>query len=166
MTSMLVMNETLLTTNAAGEWLHEAVPGESPAYWRQALINNRRPDRSPPHRVPFNTLGRAAVYTPEALQAFADFEKSRRLGQIKLTGRAAEVVRAFGIGEASGTTQGRAFKGASANLASGPSGAFVQTIINEPLLVFMLTADQAVALGKELLDAGQAAMRINGAASK
>lgn len=160
------MTETLLTTNAAGNWLHEAVPGESPAYWRQALINNRRPDRSPPHRVPFDTLGRVAVYTPEALQAFADFEKSRRIGQIKLTGRAAEVVRAFGIGEAAGTSQGRVFKGASANLASGSGGAFVQTIINDPLLVFMLTPEQAIGFGRELVEAGQTAARINGAAGK
>lgn len=156
--------ETLFTTQAAAEWLHEAISGESPDYWRQALINNRRPDRNPPHRIQFSTLGRAALYTLEALKGFAEFEKSRRLGRLKLTGRAAETIHAFGIGQSGGSTNGRKWNGGSANLSTdGDGNVFVQVIINEPLMVFAMSPDQSAEFGKELAEAGRAAKRQQGA---
>lgn len=161
LTNEYMTETTVFTTQAAGDWLHEAIPGESPEYWRQALINNRRADRTPPHRVPFSTMGRAAVYSPEALRDFAEFEKSRRIGQLKLTGRAAEVLQAFGIGQ-DGGAYGRNWRGGGANQVITNSGeCFVQVRIDAPLIVFAMTPGQAIEFGKELVEVGQAAQRQN-----
>jgi hypothetical protein len=158
------MSDDVFNTNAAADFLNELVPGQSPAYWNQRLINARRSDRKQPFTVPFSTIGKAAFYQEADLKQFAEFEKARRLGKVKLSGRAAEAIRAFGIGEQSGGSQGRQFKGASVNLqTSTDSGAaFVQTIISEPLMVFAMSPEDAIAFGKELVKTGQAAQRING----
>jgi hypothetical protein len=150
-------SDTLLSTQAAGDWLHAAMPDESPAYWRQALINNRRTDRTPPHRVPFTMIGRGAFYTEANLQAFCEFEKSRRVGTIKLTGRAAEALRAYG-----GTPYGHPFKGGSAILTITNDGErFIRIAIVEPFMVIAATPEQAIKFGTELVEVGQAAQRIN-----
>lgn len=153
--------ETLLTTHAAGDYLHEQMPGESPDYWRQALINNRRNDRKPAHRIPFSTLGRAAVYRPEDLAAFCEFEKSRRLGTVTLSAKAAEALRAIGFGEEGSSTSGRRWKGGSANVVN-IGGMFVQVVVNEPLIVFRVEPADAIAFGRELVEAGENAQRIAG----
>lgn len=143
--------ENFYTTQAACEWLDQAVPGESQKYWQNALINNRRQDRNPAHRIPFSLMGKTALYTLEALQEFANFEKARRLGQLKLTGRAAEVIRAFGIGQG-GTGTGRRLKftGINPQIDEATGHAFVQIIIADPLLVFRLEVDEAKSLHREL----------------
>jgi hypothetical protein len=158
------MSDNIFNTNAAADFLNELVPGESPAYWSQRLINARRTDRKQSFTLPFSTINKAAFYEEADLRQFAEFEKARRLGKIKLSGRAAEAFRAFGMGEQGGGSQGRQFKGASANLqTSNDSGAaFVQTIFNEPLMVFAMSPEDAIAFGKELVETGQAAQRING----
>ena len=152
--------ETLFTTQAACEWLDQAIPGESQKYWRNALINNRRQERNPPHRIPFSTMGKTALYTLEALHDFAGFEKSRRLGQMKLTGRAAEVVRAFGIGQG-GTSTGRILNISSIipQVDETTGRFFVQVVISDPLLVFRLDADEAKSIGHELIEAGDVCER-------
>ncbi len=148
--------DEFFNTQAAADFLHSALPDETAAYWSHLLINNRRNDREPLHKIPFNRIGKAVFYTREDLAAFVDWEKGRRLGTVKLSSSAVEALRAFGIGEEGGGAQGRRFKGASVNrqVASDGSGVFVQLIIDEPLMVFALTPDQAVALGMELVEAG------------
>ena len=145
--------ETLFTTQAAAEWLEQAIPGESQRYWRNVLINNRRSDRNPPHVIPVSMMGKTALYTLEALQDFASFEKGRRLGQVKLTARAAEVVRAFGIGQG-GTSTGRKLKlsGINPQVDEATGHTFVQLIVADPLLVFRLEIDEARSLCNELLE--------------
>src|SRR3546814_12925214 len=76
-------------------------------YWSNFLINNRRSDRHPVHRIPFERIGTGAFYTPDVLEEFVNFERSRRIGEMKLTGRAAEALRAFGVGEPGSRTTGR-----------------------------------------------------------
>lgn len=149
------MEETLFNTQAAGDWLHEAIPGESPAYWRTALINNRRADRHPPHRISFVTMGRGAFYEPAALQAFAGFEKMRRLGTLKLSGRAAEAMRAFGIGEVGGGTTGRKLNitAITPQIEDVTGMAFVQIITRDPFMVYRLEVPEAQSAAKELTSA-------------
>lgn len=67
-------------------------------------------------------------------------------------------MRAFG-----GTTQGRPFKGGSASpqVANNNAGVFVQTVINEPLMIFAMTPGQAIEFGADLLEAGQTAQRMS-----
>ncbi len=149
------MDETYLNTNAASEWLHNAIPGESKEYWRHALINNRRQDRTPPHRVPFSTLGRMAIYTLPALEAFAEFEKARRLGEMKLSARAAEAMLAFGIGQEGGSTTGRQLRVTSitAQVDETTNAPFAQLIIEDPLRVYRLDVQQARSIADELVEA-------------
>jgi hypothetical protein len=149
----------LFNTNAAADFLNAAVPGESASYWNQRLVNARRSDRQQPFAIPFSTVGKACFYEQSDLEQFAEFEKSRRLGKVKLSGRAAEALRAFG-----GFPQGRPFKGGSAYLlpSETPGGTLVRATINEPLTVFAMTPEQAIEFGKELIDVGKVAQRHNG----
>lgn len=147
--------QTLLSTNAAGDWLHEAIPGESAAHWRTALANNRKPNRKPPHRVPFSTLGRGAFYAVSDLIEYAEFEKARRMGTLKLTGRVAEVMRAFGIGANGGSTKGRKFDvtGISPQIDEATNAPFIQLILDNPLMVYRLELAEAKSIARELIEA-------------
>jgi hypothetical protein len=136
------------------------MPDKTAEQWRLWLQNNRNQSRRVSYRIPFERMAGGVFYRREELVKFAEWEKARQLGTIKLTGRAAEVLQAFGIGEKGSTTQGRRFKGGSVNLAVDAACVpFVQAIINEPLIVFAMSADQAIDFGKELVEAGQAAKR-------
>jgi len=156
----------LYNTAAAADFLHEQLPGNTPAYWNGRLVNMRRIDRSSALAIPFSRSGKVAFYDEADLRIFADFERMRHLGKVKVTGRAAEALKAFGIGEAGGGAQGRVFKGGAVNiqLNNDDGQPFVQTILNEPLTVFAMTADQAIEFGKELIEAGQAVKNISKAA--
>lgn len=153
------MSQELLNTQAAADWLDKAIPGESRSYWSGVLINNRRNDRSQVYKLPLTRIGKGAFYSVEALNSYAEFEKSRRLGSIKLSGRAAEALHAFGVGQG-GSTTGRIWKGASVTLQTDGAGeVFVQLVIEEPLAVFRMAHQQALELGEELLATGKAAQR-------
>lgn len=156
-------DQTLYSTQGAGDWLAEAIPGKDSKYWQGVLIANRRNDRPQVHKIPFATVGRGAFYTQEALQEFAEFEKVRRLGKMRLSPRATEALRAFGIGESGGSSTGRKLTvtGINSQIDQATGLAFVQLITSDPLMVYRLEPDQAVAVGKELLEAGQQAQRIN-----
>lgn len=75
---------SVFTTNGAADWLDREVPGKTPEYWRQFLINNRRTDRAPLHRLEFATSGRRSTYKEETLRDFVRFEKSRRVGELRI----------------------------------------------------------------------------------
>ena len=147
--------QTLFNTNAASDWLNEAVPGETPAHWRTALANNRKSERNPPYRVPFSTIGRGAFYAVSDLLEYAEFEKARRMGKMKLTGRAAEVMRAFGIGAIGGSTTGRKLtvSGISHQVEERTGKPFIQLITDEPLMVYRLEIEQAKNIAAELMKA-------------
>lgn len=151
--------EELLSTQAASEYLSKRLPEKTMEQWSLWLHNNRNQTRRAIYRIKTERLGRMTVYTPEELAAFIEFEKSRSIGTIKLTGRAAEAMRAFGLGEAGGGTQGRRFKGGSASPqpASDSGETFVQAVINEPLMVFTMSPEEAISFGQELTEAGQVA---------
>jgi hypothetical protein len=151
--------EEFLSTQAASEYLSKRLPEKTMEQWSLWLHNNRNLTRRAIYRIKTERLGRMTVYTPEELAAFIEFEKSRSIGSIKLTGRAAEAMRAFGLGEAGGGMQGRRFKGGSASPqpACDSGQAFVQAVINEPLMVFTMSPEEAISFGRELTEAGQVA---------
>jgi len=151
----------LLNRQVAAEWLAQQLQGKTAEQWALWLRNNANTARRASYRIQTEQLGRGTFYNINELEKFAEFEKGRQLGQLKLTGRAAEVLQAFGTGTDGATTNGRKWKGASANLGTDKGVAFVQTVINEPLTVFAMTATQAIEFGQELVEAGQAAQRIN-----
>lgn len=154
--------DELLSTQAAAEYLAAHVPDKDIQQWSMWLRNNRNHSRSAIYRIPSDRIGRIAVYTLEALQAFVEFETSRLVGHIKLTNKAAEIAQAFGIGSPEGTPFGRLLESAFTSLQSDGKQSYVQMTISKPLMVYALLPDQAVTLGKELLKAGKAAQRING----
>lgn len=146
------MEETLLNTQVAAETLHELIPSELPDYWRNFLINNRRTDRNSAYSVPIVYIGRGAFYNPEELRKFADWENGRRIGKLKMTGRAAEVMRAFGIGEVSGGSTGRKLNvtGITAQIDQATKKPFVQLITAEPLMVYRIEPQQAKDIVREM----------------
>ncbi|ADG14253.1 conserved hypothetical protein [Paraburkholderia atlantica] len=153
----------LYNTQAAAEFLSRALPddGDS-AYWSGFLINNRRTDRSPIHRIPFSRVGKAALYSPEDLARYVEFEKARRLGTVKLTGRAAEALQAFGIGESGGSSTGRRLEIADVSLQidEATREPFVRLVISEPMLVYRLELSQAQSLSERLLEAAKIGKRL------
>jgi hypothetical protein len=153
--------ENFLDTKAAAEYLHAQIPGESAKYWTARLNNLRRTDRAQPFELRFAKVkGKSGFYNRADLEQYVKFEQSRRLGKVKLSGRAAEALRAFG-----GFPQGRPFKGGSAYLlppSETSSSVLVRLTIDEPLMVFAMTPEQAIEFGKDLVETAQAAQRING----
>lgn len=157
---------TAYNTGAAADFLHEQLPGKTPTYWNGRLVNMRRVDRATALAIPFTRVGKCAFYEESDLQLFADFDRMCHLGKVKVTGRAAAALKAFGIGQAGGGAQGRRFAGATATLqVSNDDGLpMVQTIVHEPLTVFAMTLDQAIDFGRQLIEVGQAGARIAKAA--
>lgn len=151
----------LLSRQAAAEWLTQQLQDKTIQQWTLWLRNNANTARPASYRIPTEQIGRGTFYNLDELEKFAEFEKGRQLGQLKLSGRVAEVLQAFGTGTANGSTNGRKWKGGSANLGTDKGAVFVQAIINEPLTVFAMTPAQAIEFGRELIEAGQAAQRIN-----
>ena len=148
--------DELYSTQGAAEFLSSALPdGGDSAYWSSVLINNRRVDRTPVHRIPFSRIGKGAFYTPEDLARFVDFEKARRVGSIKLSGRATEALQAFGVGEKGGSATGRRFEvaGITRQVDEATGKSFVRLITTEPLMVYRLELDEARAIAKKLIDA-------------
>jgi hypothetical protein len=143
----------LLNSKAAAEWLNEALPGESVGYWQRWLTNNRSQTRRVPYRIPFQTVVgfKAAHYGVDELARFVEFEKQRQLGSVTLTGRAAEVMRAYGIGEKGGSTTGRKLKVSGIHPQVDETGKpYVQLITDDPLMVYRIEVADAVAVLKEL----------------
>lgn len=155
------MIEELLNNSMTAQVLSERLQDKTPEQWAGWLQNNRNQSRRVPYRIPFQRISGGIFYARDELDKFVEFEKQRQGGAIKLTGRAAEVLQAYGTGTSSGTAYGRRWKGASASLGNGNDGVFVQAILNEPLLVFAMTPDQAIEFGTELAEAGKAAKRIS-----
>lgn len=153
----------LLSTQAAAEYLSSHLTEKSTEQWALWLRNNRNQARRAIYRVKSEQMGRMAVYAPEELAAFIEFERSRNLGTIKLTGRAVEVMRAYGLGEASGSTTGRKLTVTNVNLQieNLTQKAYVQVITSEPLMVYRLEPEQAIKIGAELTKTGQRASLIN-----
>lgn len=157
----------LLSRQAAAEWLAQQLQDKSVEQWALFLRNNANNARRAIYRLPVEQIGRSSFYQPDELAKFVEFEQGRQLGTLKLSGRAAEVLQAFGTGTSGATTNGRKWKGGSANIGLTNRGErFIQTIIDEPLTVYAMTPEQAIKFGTELVEAGKAAQRQNSEAGR
>jgi hypothetical protein len=151
-----------LDTRAAAQYLHDRLPGESVKYWSLRLNNLRRKDRRQPFPLNFAEVkGKSGYYAQDDLAQYVEFEKARRTDKAKLTGRAAELARAFGAGEPGGSSYGRklAYTVMLGFEEGDVSKQFVRLMIERPLGVFRLEADEAAALAAELADAVKAIKR-------
>lgn len=125
--------------------------GGTPARWLTWLANDRRPGRAgllPPLDGP----GRPR-YLLVALEAYVAAERARRARRDGIGGRAAEVMRAFGIGEEGGSRTGRRLESVvTAQLDEQNGVGFVQLMVTSPLMVFRLNIDEARALAAQLTE--------------
>ncbi len=156
------MVDELLNNQCAASLLREMVTGRTTEQWLQWLQNNRNPARRSAYRIPFEKMGGAVMYRRSELAKFIEWENSRNLGAIKLTGRAAEVMQAFGIGSATGSTTGRKFQqpNISVQVDQASKEIFLQMIQPDPLLVFRLSVDEAERFAQDLADTVRNAKRI------
>ncbi|HRP25450.1 MAG TPA: hypothetical protein PK205_16505 [Promineifilum sp.] len=152
----------LLSRQAAAERLAQQLPDKNAEQWALFLRNNANTARQAFYRLPVERIGRSSFYREGELSKFIEFEKARQIGTLKLSGRAAQALQAFGIGQKGGSTKGRQWKGGSANLINEGESITVQAIINEPLTVFVMTPAEAIEFGRDLIETGQAAQRISG----
>lgn len=139
----------VMTANAAAIYLADQLGGK-PTLWVTWLANDRRPGRAgliPPAEGP----GRPK-YLRVALDAFVDIERAKRLKNSGLSGRAAEVMSAFGIGEEGGGRTGRRLDyQVNGQLDEANAVGFVQLLIASPMLVFRLSTEQARSLAAAML---------------
>lgn len=144
--------QDLLSTAAAGDFLQRLLPEKTAAQWAMFLQNNRKPGRQVTYRVPYERLGgTGAFYLPGELQKFAEWEKQRTLGAMKLSGRAAEALHAFGIGQAGGNTTGRRLNySINPQIDPATQEPYLQLIVRDPLMVFRVSQAQAKGLQEEL----------------
>jgi hypothetical protein len=157
----LSADDDLLDTDAAGRWLSGALSDKTPAQWALWLRNNRNQSRYASYRVNVQRFGKKACYLLVDLERFVDWEKSRQLGTVKLSGRVVEVMRAYGMDEVGGSNYGRklTYEVQLSSEQDRPDRQFVRLMIKHPLGVFRLEADEAEALAKELQATAQAIRR-------
>lgn len=149
------MADEFLGNSVTAECLNELLPERTAEQWALWLQNNRNQSRRAAYRIPFERIAGGVFYRREELAKFAEWEKSRRLGRIKLTGRAAEVLQAFGIGTAGGSIAGRKLNVTSITPQIDPASGkpFVQLVTDDPLMVYRLGLDQAKNIASELNEA-------------
>jgi hypothetical protein len=142
-----------LTISMAAKTLHQMFPARTADGWAMWLQNNRNQTRAVPYRIPFTRAHGAVMYARADLDRFAEWERSKSLGKTKLTDKAAAALAAYGIGTDQGGAYGRALSCMVTPAATEAGVMFVRLTIDNPLAVFRLGADQAAAIGQQLLDA-------------
>lgn len=140
-------SQDMLRQQDAVQFLQEHMR-QPEGYWANFLTNNRRPERRPAYKVPFLKQGGKVLYAREHLAKLLEREKHTHLGGLQVSGRAAEVMRAYGIGTPQGGPYGRKLQ-YTLTPQSNEGGLHVQLLIEDPLLVFCLPVDQVDKLAKE-----------------
>lgn len=155
------MTDELLSNGVAANLLNELLPNKTPEQWLLWLQNNRNKARPATYRIPVEKLGGGVFYLREEVVKFAEFEKSKTLGAIKLTGRAVEVLRAIGFNEHGGSSTGRSFNPSGVYLQTDEStgNEFLQLHTKDPLMIYRIEIDAAEFLLKELTEALTACRR-------
>ena len=148
------MADELLSNQVTAGLLAELLTDKTPEQWSLWLQNNRNQSRQVPYRIPFVKMAGGVFYRREELGKYAEWEKMRQIGTIKLTGRAAEALQAVGYGTPYGSTTGRKLKvsAIAPQVDQATAKHFVQIVTTEPLMVWRLEPDEARALSTELID--------------
>lgn len=155
------MEREVMNSSVAGQILSGLLGDKTPDGWALWLRNNRNQSRHAPYRVPFEKISNGAFYSREDLDEFVQWEKSRQLGTFKVPARAMEVLDAFGVGHANGSSTGRKLTvtGITAQVDEANGNTFIQMILNDPLRVYRIEVAQAQALATDLLEAVQVCTR-------
>ncbi|MHB1402123.1 MAG: hypothetical protein ACYCWB_06960 [Thiobacillus sp.] len=154
--------EELLSNSYTAQTLSEMLPDKTAEQWHLWLQNNRNQSRRVPYRIPFVRMAGGVFYYREELIKFSEWERGRQQGAIKLTGRAAEVLEAFGIGSSTGSATGRKLKITSITPQQdeGTGKPFVQLIMEDPLRVYRLETDEALRIADDLTVAARQSSRV------
>lgn len=157
------MTDELLSNSVTAQALCDLLPDKTFEQWTLWLQNNRNQSRQVPYRIPFVKMAGGVFYRREELEKYSDWEKARQLGTIKLTGRAAEVLRAFSVREGGVPATGRKLNvvGVSLQVDETTKKTFIRLIAGDPLTIYRLELDEAAALGTDLLENAQAGKRIS-----
>lgn len=145
--------EELWGNTFTAQVLSQRIDARNAEQWTLWLRNNRNQSRRVPYRIPYVRISNGTFYSPAEIEKFVAWEESRQLGNMKLTGRSAEVMRAFGIGTSAGSATGRKLEiiGINQQTDDGTGETFVQLITGDPLMVYRLTPDQAAKIAADLL---------------
>ncbi|MFZ3084935.1 hypothetical protein [Rhodoferax ferrireducens] len=148
-------NDELYGNSQAAQFLSQQLSDRTPDQWELWLRNNRNVSRHVPYRIDVVHISNRSFYRPQDLAKFIEWEKSRRLGVLKLSGRAAEAMLAYGIGTATGSTTGRKLEviGVHEQTDQVTKERYVQLITGNPFRVYRLDLDQARDIATQLLHA-------------
>lgn len=154
-------NDNALITSVEAEKYLQFSLGEPDGYWRVFLQNNRRPDRQPPHFIPFLVTRGRPNYRVADLDKYIATYRAGELARGKLPGRLAEAMREIG-----GWPTGRPFKACITPQVEEATGiTFISLHVADPLAIYRLEPEQARSLAAELIEAADVADRAAGSAS-
>lgn len=148
------MQDDFLTMAQAVQHLTDQV-GDDAKYWVNKLANLRKPKRASAFPLAFAKKERGiGYYALSDLARLVEHEKHLRLGNLKFTGRAAEVMRAFGINEPGGSPYGRELKTfrVSEAVIDGDPRTFAQLTVGDPLSVYRIDIEQIENMIAELTE--------------
>lgn len=152
--------EELVSAERAAGVLAETLPERTAPQWASWLRENRNHSKKAIYRIPLVKMGRQVFYSRNELSEFVRFHQQLRIGDVRPTGRVAEVIGAFGVGMG-GSSTGYAWPEATVcSAVDEATGApFVQVIVPGPRpTVYRLDPSQAVTLAATLADAARAAV--------
>lgn len=154
--------EELVSAEQAAGVLADALPERTPPQWASWLRENRNHSKKAIYRIPLVKMGRQVFYSRNELAEFIRFHRQLRVGDVRPTGRVAEVLGAFGVGMG-GSSTGYAWPQTATVYAAvdeATGAPFVQVRVPSPRpTVYRLDPSQAVKLAATLADAAKEAVK-------
>lgn len=139
----------------AAAYLSEQLQDKTPEQYKLLLNSSRVKSRAVAYRIPYEKLSGGIIYRVDELDKYIALQKSRTMGTVKLSTRAAEALKAVGFGEAAGSSTGRKFNitGINPQVDEATGEVFIQIITRDPLMVYRLEIEEAKAIAQELTGA-------------
>lgn len=135
----------------AAIYLNEQLQDKTPEQYTQFLQSNRVKGRAVAYQIPFEKIDGMVIYLTKELNKYVALQKSRTMGTIKLSTKAAEALQAVGFNEHGGGSTGYRFNMSGLNFGIDRNGQrFIQMFLTEPLRVFHIEMESAEALHREL----------------
>ena len=151
----------LVSAEQASAVLADALSERTAPQWASWLRENRNHSKKAIYRIPLVKMGRQVFYCRNELAEFIRFHQQLRVGDVRPTGRVAEVLGAFGVGMG-GSSTGYAWPQTTTVCAAvdeATGAPFVQVRVPSPRpTVYRLDPNQAVKLAATLADAAKEAV--------
>lgn len=146
--------EQYMNVGMAAAHLSEQLKDKTPEQYTLMLNSNRVKSRAVAYRIPYEKIGGGVAYAVEELEKYIALQKSRTIGTVKLSTKAAEALQAVGFNEAGGSSTGRRFNPTDLILAIDEvtKKHFMQLILSDPLRVYRVEVEAAQFLNRELTE--------------